>query len=67
MRVSEGTLPLEVKPVIILYDATLSGLDTQVTLRAFSPLLKNTCVRQVVLDKWFPLTKKEALSGGTRK
>ena len=25
-----------------------------------SPLLKNTCVRQVVLDKWFPL--KEANS-----
>ena len=22
----------------------------------YSPLLKKTCVRQVVLDKWFPLT-----------
>ena len=23
----------------------------------YSPLLKKSCVRQVVLDKWFPLTK----------
>ena len=25
-------------------------------LLEYSPLLKNTCVRRVVLDKWFPLS-----------
>ena len=25
----------------------------------YSPLLKNTCVRQEVLDKWLPLTLRE--------
>ena len=25
------------------------------SLPRYSPLLKKTCVRQVVLDKWFPL------------
>ena len=28
-----------------------------------SPLLKNTCVRQVVLDKWFPLNSETLLKG----
>ena len=26
-------------------------------LAQYSPLLKNTCVRQVALDKWFPLNR----------
>ena len=30
-----------------------------------SPLLKNTCVRQVVLDKWFPLTLEKSNCGKT--
>ena len=30
-------------------------MDGYLNLLHYSPLLKNTCVRQVVLDKWFPL------------
>ena len=31
----------------------------------YSPLLKKTCVRQVVLDKWFPLNRhRECIRGG---
>ena len=29
----------------------------------YSPFLKNTCVRQIVLDKWFPLNKPFIHSG----
>ena len=29
-----------------------------------SPLLKKACVRRVVLDKWFPLTRVELRGGG---
>ena len=30
--------------------------------QTYSPRLNNTCVRQVVLDKWFPLTHSSAFS-----
>ena len=31
------------------------GVKDHHDLQIYSPLLKKTCVRQVVLDKWFPL------------
>ena len=31
------------------------SVEDQHKLHTYSPLLKKTCVRQVVLDKWFPL------------
>ena len=33
----------------------VSGVNDHHNLQNYSPLLKKTCVRQVVLDKWFPL------------
>ena len=49
------------------YRAGVSRVQEHHNLRRHSPLLMKTCVRQVVLDKWFPLTVLEAARRGARR
>ena len=41
-----------------MHKATAPGFKT---LPNYSPLLKKACVRQVALDKWFPLIRRNFL------